>query len=565
MHEYKKIVLLKGLEKMNDYEFRIIKSLLRKELHLSERMQKDYDRIQIADEMEDTFPKDAGLNKLIGICQESKDLEHLVKDLKAEKAKVEKQKKEKNKTAVKGKQGESSSPHALSSSNAHSSEEKQTTKTESGKKRKLTHEQTQLPEPSENNTQKDEGCLQTPQKPPPTPSSSSSNKKPKNTNTKNQSTLKTNVSWKKYELLGFSETSNSSAAWECQTLQELVATASSSRHTPQTPPETCDSLKTSQGSPAPSCQSLLLSPESDSSSHRNSREVLTLSNGVPTLYVPKATASNKVSVPSVPSETVSKSLSAPQMSRGSVPISAQTLHLPTTAAFNSMQTPHHPQAVASRSAQTPRASATLKSIKTPPVTGSSSVQEPHTLPGAMFRNAYTTQVPQRTTGSSIQTLNPTKVNAPRNAQVPETAFSSLQDPKVLPLTTSNSLPVPRVPRPTATSRVQPTQMHPGAASSFIPASHASPPTMVRSVCTTQEPQRVASSTRQALSCPEVKKASRCALPPQIPSATASSNLLASRVLPATAPSSLQTAMVTQVTRSSNASKVINDRRKVTQS
>lgn len=87
MSEFKKIVLLKGLECMEDYHFRIIKSLLRTELHLSENMHNDYDRIKIADKMEETFPKDAGLNKLIEICQEIKDLKGLVENLKKEKAK----------------------------------------------------------------------------------------------------------------------------------------------------------------------------------------------------------------------------------------------------------------------------------------------------------------------------------------------------------------------------------------------------------------------------------------------------------------------------------------------
>ncbi|CAO2638472.1 Interferon-activable protein 203 [Lemmus lemmus] len=56
------------------------------------------------------------------------------------------------------------------------------TQTEGGKKRKLTQEQTQLPEPSGSNTQKDEGCLQTSHKPPSTPLSSSSNKIPRRGN-----------------------------------------------------------------------------------------------------------------------------------------------------------------------------------------------------------------------------------------------------------------------------------------------------------------------------------------------------------------------------------------------
>uniref|UniRef100_A0A8C8URB4 Gamma-interferon-inducible protein 16-like n=1 Tax=Peromyscus maniculatus bairdii TaxID=230844 RepID=A0A8C8URB4_PERMB len=190
MSEYKTIVLQQGLEDVavDDYQFRKIKSLLRKELNLTKKMQNDYDRIQMADLLEDTFPKDAGLDKLIEVCQSIRDLEELAQRLKTERAKV--QKKGKNKTAVKKrKQEEPSSSRSLSTDNEldmskPSSEEmrKETIKTEGSKKMKLTQEQTQLPEPSGSNTQKDEGCLQTPQKPIPTPSSSSSNKTPNNGN-----------------------------------------------------------------------------------------------------------------------------------------------------------------------------------------------------------------------------------------------------------------------------------------------------------------------------------------------------------------------------------------------
>uniref|UniRef100_A0A8C2MAT9 Myeloid cell nuclear differentiation antigen n=1 Tax=Cricetulus griseus TaxID=10029 RepID=A0A8C2MAT9_CRIGR len=87
MNKYKKIVLIKGFEVMDDYHFRTIKSLLRKELNLTKKMQDDYDRIQISDLMEDTFPKDAGLDKLIEVCQSIKELGDLVQKLKTEKAK----------------------------------------------------------------------------------------------------------------------------------------------------------------------------------------------------------------------------------------------------------------------------------------------------------------------------------------------------------------------------------------------------------------------------------------------------------------------------------------------
>ncbi|XP_076404123.1 interferon-activable protein 203-like isoform X1 [Peromyscus maniculatus bairdii] len=186
MSKYKTIVLQQGLEDVavDDYLFRRIKSLLRKELNLTEKMQNDYDRIQMADLLEDIFPKDAGLDKLIEVCQSIKDLEELAQRLKTERAKVKVQKKGKNKTAVKRReQEEPSSSQSLSTNNKSyvskpSSEKKrkQTTKTKGGKKMKLTQKQTQLLEPSGSNPQKDECCLQTPHKPPATPSSSSSNK-----------------------------------------------------------------------------------------------------------------------------------------------------------------------------------------------------------------------------------------------------------------------------------------------------------------------------------------------------------------------------------------------------
>ncbi|NP_001164324.1 myeloid cell nuclear differentiation antigen-like protein isoform X1 [Mus musculus] len=243
MAEYKKIVLLKGLESMEDYQFRTVKSLLRKELKLTKKLQEDYDRIQLADWMEDKFPKYAGLDKLIKVCEHIKDLKDLAKKLKTEKAKVQKKKQGKCKTAVKKKgQDELSSSESLfinkesyksvpsskkkgkaiaktegekknkltqdqdhlpetsgtdikteedclqnspkppptsPSSSSNKKKRKEITKTEGGKKKKLTQEQAQLPEPLGTDIKKDEDCLQTPPKPPPTPPSSSLNKKRK--------------------------------------------------------------------------------------------------------------------------------------------------------------------------------------------------------------------------------------------------------------------------------------------------------------------------------------------------------------------------------------------------
>ncbi|XP_071474376.1 myeloid cell nuclear differentiation antigen isoform X1 [Marmota flaviventris] len=98
VNEYKKIVLLKGLEVISDYHFSMVKSLLAKELKLTRKMQDEYNRIKIADLLEDKFQNDAGLNKLISVLKDIPMLEELAGELKREKMKV------KPKTPVKKKQ-----------------------------------------------------------------------------------------------------------------------------------------------------------------------------------------------------------------------------------------------------------------------------------------------------------------------------------------------------------------------------------------------------------------------------------------------------------------------------
>ncbi|XP_060220702.1 myeloid cell nuclear differentiation antigen-like protein isoform X2 [Meriones unguiculatus] len=180
--EFKKIVLLKGLQVMEDYQFRAIKSLLRKELKLTKKMQDEYDRIQMADLMEDKFIKDAGLAKLIELCKDVEELKEIAEKLKTEKEKVKNQKGKKGKSvARKRKQDEPSSFQIFSTSNESISSKnkiEQPRKTEAGKKRKLTQKKTQLPELLETNIQKYEGCFQALYKPPPIPSGSSPNKTP---------------------------------------------------------------------------------------------------------------------------------------------------------------------------------------------------------------------------------------------------------------------------------------------------------------------------------------------------------------------------------------------------
>lgn len=81
MNEYKKIVLLSGLQSISDYHFRVLKSLLTPDLQLNKKMQDDYDRIKIADLMEEKFQSDAGLSILIELFQNIPELGDLVHTL----------------------------------------------------------------------------------------------------------------------------------------------------------------------------------------------------------------------------------------------------------------------------------------------------------------------------------------------------------------------------------------------------------------------------------------------------------------------------------------------------
>uniref|UniRef100_G3TRT8 Myeloid cell nuclear differentiation antigen n=1 Tax=Loxodonta africana TaxID=9785 RepID=G3TRT8_LOXAF len=86
--EYKKIVLLKGLESINDYQFNTIKSLLARDLQLTKKMQDEYDRIKIADLMEEKFRGAASVDKLIELFKDMPQLKDLAKSLRSEKSKA---------------------------------------------------------------------------------------------------------------------------------------------------------------------------------------------------------------------------------------------------------------------------------------------------------------------------------------------------------------------------------------------------------------------------------------------------------------------------------------------
>uniref|UniRef100_A0A8D2AX08 Uncharacterized protein n=1 Tax=Sciurus vulgaris TaxID=55149 RepID=A0A8D2AX08_SCIVU len=161
VNEYKKIVLLNGLEAIQDYEFRLIKSLLTKDLKLTRKMQDDYDRIRIADLMEEKFQNDAGLRKLIALCRDIPALADLAETL--------------EKRRLKGNQEAPLTPilSAFSPTFTRSLTCSQLIHPFPNPERmQLSREQSQSLAPSATSKQKTEGCPQTPHGHPPTPFSS---------------------------------------------------------------------------------------------------------------------------------------------------------------------------------------------------------------------------------------------------------------------------------------------------------------------------------------------------------------------------------------------------------
>lgn len=86
-NDYKKIILLKGFQHINDKCFNMIKSLLAEDLKLNSKMQDEYDRVKIANLMEMKFPGPACVNKLIELVKEIDEIKDLAKTLRNEKFK----------------------------------------------------------------------------------------------------------------------------------------------------------------------------------------------------------------------------------------------------------------------------------------------------------------------------------------------------------------------------------------------------------------------------------------------------------------------------------------------
>ncbi|XP_032173068.1 pyrin and HIN domain-containing protein 1-like isoform X2 [Mustela erminea] len=240
--DYKRIILLKGLEVINEYQFSIVKSLLARDLRLKRKMQEEYNKVQIADLMERKFPGPACVDKLVNLFKDIEGLGDVVKILKNEKKKVMRQSGARGKEPMKKRRqdsprtDESTSTVNEASESVHDtvmSKKKKikTTQQDESMRTQPTQEQSPLPGPSATSTQSTCSYPQTPQMPPPTPGSSSATKKKKMEATQNNESMRTPPTQGQSQLPGPSATSTQSTGNYPQTPQMPAPTPGSSSTT----------------------------------------------------------------------------------------------------------------------------------------------------------------------------------------------------------------------------------------------------------------------------------------------------------------------------------------------
>ncbi|XP_059269539.1 gamma-interferon-inducible protein 16-like isoform X1 [Mustela nigripes] len=247
--DYKRIILLKGLEAINEYQFSIVKSLLARDLGLTANMQEEYNKVQIADLMERKFPGPACVDKLVKLFKDIEGLGDVVKILKNEKKKVMRQSGARGKEPMKKRRqdsprtDESTSTVNEASGSVHDtvmSKKKKikTTQQDESMRTQPTQEQSPRPGPSATSTQSTSSYPQTPQMPPPTPGSSSATKKKKMETTQNDGPMRTPPTQGQSPLPGPSATSTQSTCSYSQTLQMPAPTPGSSSTTKKKKMET---------------------------------------------------------------------------------------------------------------------------------------------------------------------------------------------------------------------------------------------------------------------------------------------------------------------------------------
>uniref|UniRef100_A0A8C6AAL3 Uncharacterized protein n=1 Tax=Marmota marmota marmota TaxID=9994 RepID=A0A8C6AAL3_MARMA len=523
VNEYKKIVLLVGLEAIKDYEFRLIKSLLAKDLKLTKNMQEDYDRIRIADLMEEKFQRDAGLGKLITVCKDIPALADLAETLKTRRLKVKRKSKgekkptgKKKSTGKKVEQDESPTAQSRSTTNTDSepeseedsepeseeeipslkhqkrkptsvkkkerlkfSQENKMKKSEDPERTQLPPEQGRFMEPSATSEEQTAVCPQTPHGAPPEPSNSPPVKRPKikksvplvNKQEKISSSFQEGQ-----EMEATNSKTNNVKAQESQGQRKLpqlseigIKPPQCIIHTHQMPPTApTSSVHTPQKpptSPTSSVHTLQKPPTAPSSIvHTPQKPPTAPSSSVHTLQKPPTAPTSIVHTPQKPPTSPTSSVHTPQKPPTAPPSSVHTPQKPPTAPPSSVHTPQMPPTAPSGKTNTFHLLLTLPSgVQTShmsPPDPSGRIQTPH--------------------------FSPTSSRGIQGPHTSPTSCSKIQTPQVPPAAPAGRTPTPQLPRTspsefqtthvslTSSSRVQTPHMCPEDPSGKIQTPHFSP-------------------------------------------------------------------------------------------
>ncbi|XP_039102341.1 interferon-activable protein 203-like isoform X6 [Hyaena hyaena] len=188
--ECKKILLLKGLQPLNDDQFSMVKSLMDSDLKLTPKMKEEYTKVKIADMMQKKFGGITCVNKLLELLKDIEGLGDIVKTIKNERRKVMKKYKVQGPAPKRKRKQEASSTDESPSTTNQASEavdgtlatkkkKAKATNNDKSKKTQPTQEWNQIPETSVTGARSPGTFSQPPRMSPSTSGSSSSTKKKK--------------------------------------------------------------------------------------------------------------------------------------------------------------------------------------------------------------------------------------------------------------------------------------------------------------------------------------------------------------------------------------------------
>ncbi|XP_052056416.1 inteferon-activable protein 208-like isoform X12 [Apodemus sylvaticus] len=440
VNHYKKIVLLHGLEYMNDYNFRVLKSLLIQDLKLTKKMQDDYDRVKIADLMDEKFPEDAGLSKLIEVCECIPELGDRVDILRKEMEKVESETKIKSESSTLPLTSDMMKVWEVAPDMTTSSSEESMTDTIPESCDTITQfleEEPNFPELSATSMCPSEREPVTPQKfPTATSNRLQSPLEPPEISSTILATKGTpTLSFGHQATLEFPKTEPSNV----RAFQMTRAIMTNDHNSPQVPAAEAvfSSFSKSHVTPATvpsSAQTSRMTPAAKTSGCNSSQ-------------VSAATGSNSYSTPRVTQATVPSSVQSLLIPRAALPNSAKTFRL-TSAAMTSgcnsprasgARVPVHYSNPGVTPATVPSGAQTLRLNPTAMTSGCNSPQVSATTVSSSYSN---TRVTPATVSSSAQTLQMTpaaKTSGFKSPQVSAaTGSSSYSNPQVTPTTVSSS-------------------------------------------------------------------------------------------------------------------------------